>query len=404
MVFCDHSNMYAELTEMSENRKVLFILDSKFTEWKGTQKFFYEFGNYLRENGYEITLIENNRNSKINLLPKGLELPFNIVSCRFKKIFSIYFVPRKIIDEINPATIYANSFNALPTLPHYNYKVIYGMHIIHVSSLKYMRIDRIKFRIKTYLFKIIVYLFWINKEIMIHALNDDQANWAKRVLESRFPVKLIGNPVDCKIGVNIAFISNMKKNEKFSLLFLGSLSKEKGFVKFLKILDYVEKSPIKKEIFFIIAGGGKLRKEAENRVKAYENVILIEKPDDKRKEELMLSSDLFIFPSINENFPFTAVEAQSSGLPSLFSDITPLKNIVIEGRTGYCLSLEGDFEKRFLDKILEYFQLWQNDYKRYRNLRVEIAESTRRLCKENVLPQLLDMVKSFLNDGDSTQN
>ena len=110
----------------------------------------------------------------------------------------------------------------------------------------------------------------------------------------------------------------------------------------------------------------------------------------------MLSSDLFVFPSINENFSIGSVEAQSCGLPCLFSDITPLKNIAIEGKTGYCLSLDDGFEKRFSDKIAEYLKLWQNDYEGYRKMRIEIAEITRRLCKENVLPQLLDMVESLI--------
>ena len=118
----------------------------------------------------------------------------------------------------------------------------------------------------------------------------------------------------------------------------------------------------------------------------------------------MLSSDLFVFPSINENFSIGSVEAQSCGLPCLFSDITPLKNIAIEGKTGYCLSLTDGFEKRFSDKITEYFQTWQNDYNKYVKMRIEIAEITRRLCKENVLPQLLDMVESFIKrDKESSE-
>lgn len=398
MVFYDHSKMCAESTEMNNNRRVLFIFDSKFSEWKGTQKFFYEFGNYLKKNGYEITLIENNRNSEINLLPKGLELPFNIVSCRFRKMFSIFSVPRKIIDDINPAIIYANSFNTLPTLPRYNYRTIYGMHIIHVSSLKYMKIGRIKFRIKTYLFKILVYLFWTDKEIMIHALNDDQANWIKTTLKNRFPVRVIGNPVDCTIEDDIVYLRNMKKNEKFTLLFFGALSKEKGFANFLKILDYAEESHINKKISVIIAGAGKLRKDAINRVEKYENVMFIEKPDDKTKKELMLASDLFIFPSISENFCFTAVEAQSSGLPCLLSDITPFKNIVITDKTGYCLSLSNHFEKQFFSKINDYLNLWQTDYNKFIELRMDIAKLSRRLCKENVLPHLLDIVVSLIKD------
>lgn len=389
--------MCAEVSKRDKNNKVLFIFDSKFSEWKGTQKFFYEFGDYLKKNGYTITLLENDRNSKINILPNGMVLPFTIISCRFRKILSIYFIPRKIIDDINPTTIYVNSFNTLPTIPRSNYKVIFGMHVVHVSSLKYMKMGKIKFRLKSYIFKFIAYLFWKNKDIMIHALNDDQSNWVKKILKNKFPVKVIGNPVACQLVENKEFIEHMRKNDKFTLLFFGSLSKDKGFGKFLKILDYVEKSCIKEKISFIIAGAGVLRQEAINRVIEYNNIIFIEKPDDKRKKELMLSSDLFIFPSINENYPITAVEAQSSGLPCLFSDIIPFRKIVITDKTGYCLSLNHDFEKQFFIKIINYLKMWQTQYKKYIKLRLDIVELSRTLCKENVLPQLLDMMNSFSN-------
>ena len=134
----------------------------------------------------------------------------------------------------------------------------------------------------------------------------------------------------------------------------------------------------------------------EELLKIYDDISLSIRPTDEQKKKIMLSSDLFVFPSINENFSIGSVEAQSCGLPSLFSDITPLKNIAIEGKTGYCLSLAEGFEKRFSDKITEYFQIWQNDYNKYVKMRIEIAESTRRLCRENVLPQLLDMVESLI--------
>ena len=41
--------MDAQSVDMNENRKVLFVFDSKFSGWKGTQKFFFEFGNYLKK-------------------------------------------------------------------------------------------------------------------------------------------------------------------------------------------------------------------------------------------------------------------------------------------------------------------------------------------------------------------
>ena len=393
--------MRTQSIDINENKKVVFVFDSKFSNWKGTQKFFFEFGNYLKNNGFKITLIENNIDPELNLLPNGLELPFNIISFKFRKIFSSYSIPRKVIDSINPAIIYANSFNTLPLLPKNNYKVIYGMHVIHISSLKYANFtERLRFNIKKLFLSAIVIFVWKNKNIMFHALNTDQRDWIEKITHNRFPVRVIGNPVDCRIQENITFLKNMAMNKRFTLLYFGSFSPERGFSEFLSIVRFIHAKLLKGSFQFLIVGDGPLRSEAEELSKLYDNITLFIRPTDDQKRNIMLSSDLFVFPSIIETFSITAVEAQSSGLPCLFSDITPLKNIAIEGKTGYCLSLEGNFEKRFFDKINDYYQLWHNDYEGYRKMRIEIAECTRRLCKENVLPQLQDMLKSLLsNDG-----
>ena len=147
-----------------------------------------------------------------------------------------------------------------------------------------------------------------------------------------------------------------------------------------------------------------MKQDAETLSRNSKNRRFIERPSDEEKKNIMLSSDLFVFPSVYENFPLTAVEAQSSGLPYIFSDITPLRNIVIWGKTSYCLFLDGALAKRFFDKIQECLLLWSNDYERYKKMRVEIAEITSRLSKENVLPHLLDIVESFLKSKGRNTN
>ncbi len=380
-----------------ERKKILFIFDSKFSEWKGTQRFFYEFGNFLVLHEYKVTLIENDRRSAEELMQVAVDLPFNVISLRLRKIFSIYLVPRRIIMDLNPDVIYVNSLNSFPIFPFLRFRIIFGMHVIHVSSFKYALLgQRLKFWIKKLLFSPIVKFIWKNKNIMIHALNTDQRDWIINITKNRFPVKVIGNPVDCEIDDNIAYLENMKKNERFTVLFFGSLSREKGFSGFLSILNFISSNHLLEGVSFIIAGGGKLKSEAEMISRNNSNITFIERPGEEQKRKIMLSSDLFVFPSINENFPITAVEAQSTGLPCLFSDITPLKNMIIEGKNGFCMPLSDGFENRFYEKIIRYRYLWASDYEKYREMRVEIAETTRRLCKENVLPQLLDMVESFL--------
>ena len=384
--------------------KVLLVLDSQLEHWKGTQRFLYEFGSYLILNGCDVVLLEN-MNSELPDAPVRVDfvIPFRIIRTGFRKFLGVFFVPKNVIRREQPDIVYAANLNSLPLIVSREYKTIFGTHVLNISELKYAgRSERFRFNIKKIFFTLIVKFIWRGKNIMIHALNTDQRDWIVKVTNNRFPVREIGNPVECRIDETIAFLMKMGKNEKFTVLYFGPFSPQRGFLEFLSIVKYMHRGLLNVSFNFIIAGDGPLRGDAEELLKIYDDISLSIRPTDEQKKKIMLSSDLFVFPSINENFPFTAVEAQSSGLPCLFSDITPLKNIVIEGKTGYCLPLSKDFEKIFSNKISEYKHLWETDYEKYRSMRIEIAEVTRRLCKENVLPQLLDMVESFLKDESSS--
>ena len=380
-------------------RKVLLVLDSQFKHWKGTQRFLYEFGSYLLLKGYEVALLENT-NSELpdTLVEVDFVIPFRIIRASFKKFLGVFFVPKDTIRKEKPDVVYAVNVNSLPLIASSEYNTIFGTHVLNISELKYVgRSGRLRFNVKKIFFVLIVKLVWRKKDIMIHALNTDQRDWIVKVTKNRFPVRLIGNPVECRIDETTAYLNKMEKNDRFTVLYFGPFSPGRGFLEFLSIVKYMHRGSMNVSFNFIIGGDGPLRADANELLKIYDDVSLFIRPTDEQKRKLMLSSDLFVFPSINENFSIGSVEAQSCGLPCLFSDITPLKNIAIEGKTGYRLSLDDGFEKRFSDKITEYFQTWQNDYNKYVKMRIEIAEITRRLCKENVLPQLLDMVESFIN-------
>ena len=324
-------------------------------------------------------------------------IPFRIIRASFKKSLGVFFVPKDTLRKEKPDVVYAVNVNSLPLIASSEYDTIFGTHVLNISELKYVgRSGRLRFNVKKIFFVLIVKLVWRKKDIMIHALNNDQRDWIVKVTNNRFPVRVIGNPVDCRIDETIAYLSKMEKNDRFTVLYFGPFSPQRGFSEFLSIVKYMHRELLNVSFNFIISGDGPLRADANELLKIYDDVSLFIRPTDEQKKKIMLSSDLFVFPSINENFSIGSVEAQSCGLPSLFSDITPLKNIAIEGKTGYCLSLAEGFEKRFSDKITEYFQIWQNDYNKYVKMRIEIAESTRRLCKDHVLPQLLDMVESLI--------
>ena len=250
-----------------ETKKVLLVLDSKFEHWKGTQRFLYEFGSFLILKGYEVVLLEN-AGSVLPDAPVKMDfvIPFRVISAGFRRFFGVFIVPRDIMRREQPDIVYAVNLNSLPFVASRQYKTIFGTMVLNISELKYAnRTERLKFDIKKVLFETIVKLFWRRKDIMIHALNTDQRDWINNNTKNRFPVRVIGIPVDCRIAENIAFLKYVEKNEKFTVLYFGPFSPERGFSEFFSIVKYIHVNQLKESFHFVIAGDGPLRSDVRKK-------------------------------------------------------------------------------------------------------------------------------------------
>jgi glycosyltransferase involved in cell wall biosynthesis len=73
-------------------------------------------------------------------------------------------------------------------------------------------------------------------------------------------------------------------------------------------------------------------------------------PDDLARD-ILCASDLFILPTQEEGFGLSIAEAQSCEIPVLTSAISPLDEVVDDGRTGYLISPK-DY-KGFANRAIE---------------------------------------------------
>ena len=373
--------------------KALFILDYPLSEWKGTQRTIYEFANYLYNLGVGVTLLENNKESGYGL-NSNINVPFKLISYEFnfrgknKKL-------RSIIKAEQPDVIYtANIIN--PFIPTFGTKTIFGMHSMNVSAIPFMNYKaKIKFYITQLALSIFSLIFWNGKTVMFQADNTDQVNWVKKVYFNRIKATFVGLPVECISDDERAMLKRNHKNKKFTVLFFGALDRERGFEYFLEVIGLMKSN--EENMQFTIAGNGTMKDFAEKAEQNFSNVTYIHNPSEKEKNDIMINSDIFVFPSWIENYSVTTVEAQLRGLPAIVMDCAPLRNIVENEKTGNLIS-EPNLIDKIIEKINMYYQIWENNYESYIQMRLNICELTTRPCKDRILPEFYKMLEGFLNN------
>lgn len=112
-----------------------------------------------------------------------------------------------------------------------------------------------------------------------------------------------------------------------------------------------------------------------------------------RVAPLLARADLFLLPSSTESFGLVALEAMSSGVPVIASDIGGIPEVIEHGRTGF-LAPVGD-----VDAMSAYaIELLQNEKKHYR-FGVEAREQARqRFDYRLIVPQYEQVYENALRD------
>ena len=374
-------------------KTVLFITSSKMNNWKGTERFIYYLSSQLTKLDIRTVIMENSKSSF-----NEPEITFNmtqnieIVSVPFNKIFGIYLPPRNEIRRINPDAVYVSFLNSMPLVPDYGYTTIFGMHIIHLGHLKYERRKKIIFSLKREILRLISTFFWKNKKIIFHSLTTEQADWINKLTKAKYNSATIPLIIPCCKNYKIK-----KAYDRFSILFFGSLSHEKGFDKFLILLERINRSAIAKSVKFTIAGAGVMEIKLRQMMDTYSNIEFIKRPDDDIKHTLFGKVDLFLYPSLTDVYPTVLAETQMFGIPAIASDVSSPSCILKNGETGYFIPL-NDLDS-FIKRTEQYYYLWKNDTEGYEKMKEHIRELSHRLCSDNVVPIYIDMFKKILDGG-----
>ncbi len=151
------------------------------------------------------------------------------------------------------------------------------------------------------------------------------------------------------------------EDDEVAVAIIGRLVPVKNHSFFLEIMEDVLKKASKKVKCFIV-GDGIERENIEkivNKINQKYNNSIIMTSWIKDVASFNAGMDVICLTSKNEGTPVSLIEAQASGVPIVTTDVGGVRDVVLEGKTGFVIA---DFNKDlFVDTLLE---LVDNEKKR----------------------------------------
>jgi sugar transferase (PEP-CTERM/EpsH1 system associated) len=213
----------------------------------------------------------------------------------------------------------------------------------------------------------LVYKIGIPEEKVVQIINGVD-------IEKYKPIS-VKNTLKYKLGFN---------HNSFIVGTVGRLDPVKDYKTLLSAFRKFIKKYNEKNSFLFIVGEGKDRKRLEvmsEELGLSKNVIFFGQRDDVN--DLYNCMDIFVLPSIAEGISNTILEAMSSGLPVIATNIGGNPELVDNGKTGYLFEC-GDYNS-LCEKILAYFK--------YHEMKIEHGNSGRRRVEMEF--SLKEMVKKY---------
>ncbi len=254
----------------------------------------------------------------------------------------------------------------------------------HRPEITYLPISQTTIGFTRDSFFVLVSLLWKSK-IVLHLHSGNFRNWYDRSGPfTKTYIRFILNRIDRMIVLGhslkplfdglinpdrISVVSNgltwghgiqpevrsLRKNGKIRILHLSTLTKLKGAMVLLNSISLVTEHF--KNVEFVFAGNWYRKEEQEEsesiiaRQNIAEFVIFTGEVKGLEKKELFESSDLFVFPGVQqEGQPLVVIEAMAAGLPAIFTNQGCLRETAINGITG--LETEINNAQDLADKII----------------------------------------------------
>lgn len=147
-----------------------------------------------------------------------------------------------------------------------------------------------------------------------------------------------------------------KEKERFEILFLSRIQKEKGVKELLfAIRDLSLKNSNSPSFHLTMAGGGDYLDTASNLIDELDikDLVTVTGPinDELRKKALFMESDIYVLSTYNEGFPRTIYEAMIFGTPIITTFVGGIPSLMKDGVN--CKMIEARSSKS-IEEALSY--------------------------------------------------
>ena len=190
-------------------------------------------------------------------------------------------------------------------------------------------------------FVLLLKIFFYNFSDQIIAISKKSEASLKKIVLLKKKIFLVYNPYLDKIFK----IKKKKKEQNFSILSAGRITKQKNL--FLLINSVIKLSKKYKFINLTIIGNGDQYHIIKQKILPYKNIKIIRWKQNLKK--FFLKSDLFVLPSYYEGLPNTLIDAVNYEVPCLATDVSGVKDILVNGKGG--IIVPNNNQKEMQNKI-----------------------------------------------------
>jgi glycosyltransferase involved in cell wall biosynthesis len=185
------------------------------------------------------------------------------------------------------------------------------------------------------------------------------------------------------------FMKHKIPPDKIHITYIGRLDPEKNIEILMKMVEYFQPN---KNVFFIVAGSGRLRRKIESFARKGDyNIFLLDWLDHEDVVDILGVSDIFFIPSPSESQSITTLEAMASYLPVVAANEGALPDLVENSRNGFL------FINNVPDSCAEKLKILVNNRRLIAKFGLESRKRALQHDKKNVMDRLEKIYRSLIS-------